>query len=140
MKASLILGENVEQTYGRIISLTSILFEKNIIPIIIGGSQDLLYANYRAYDSFKNTVNLVNIDSNFDLGDSSKPINNLSYLGKIILEEPHNLFNYSNLVGSGGIRWPRGAGRVLSFFSLIPHDHDYPRHQDAHHVARHPED
>tara|TARA_Y200000002_G_scaffold367967_1_gene360539 strand:+ start:2643 stop:3830 length:1188 start_codon:yes stop_codon:yes gene_type:complete len=94
---NLILGENVEQTYGRIISLTSILFEKNIIPIIIGGSQDLLYANYRAYDSFKNTVNLVNIDSNFDLGDSSKPINNLSYLGKIILEEPHNLFNYSNL-------------------------------------------
>ena len=94
---NLILGENVEQTYGRIISLTSILFEKNIIPIIIGGSQDLLYANYRAYDSFMKTVNIVNIDSNFDLGDSAKMINNLSYLGKIILEEPHNLFNYSNL-------------------------------------------
>ena len=94
---NLILGENVEQTYGRIISMLSILFEKNIIPIIIGGSHDLLYANYRAYDSFKSTVNIVNIDSNFDLGDSAKPINNLSYLGKIILDEPHNLFNYSNL-------------------------------------------
>ena len=94
---NLILGENVEQTYGRIISMLSILFEKNIIPIIIGGSHDILYANYRAYDSFKNTVNIVNIDSNFDLGDSAKPINNLSYLGKIILDEPHNLFNYSNL-------------------------------------------
>lgn len=94
---NLILGENVEQTYGRIISMLSILFEKNIIPIIIGGSHDLLYANYRAYDSFKNTVNIVNIDSNFDIGDSAKPINNLSYLGKIILDEPHNLFNYSNL-------------------------------------------
>ena len=95
---NLILGENVEQTYGRIISMLSILFEKNIIPIIIGGSHDLLYANYRAYDSFKSTVNIVNIDSNFDIGDSAKPINNLSYLGKIILDEPHNLFNYSNLV------------------------------------------
>ena len=94
---NLILGENVEQTYGRIISMLSILFEKNIIPIIIGGSHDLLYANYRAYDSFKSTVNIVNIDSNFDIGDSAKPINNLSYLGKIILDEPHNLFNYSNL-------------------------------------------
>ena len=94
---NLILGENIEQTYGRIISMLSILFEKNIIPIIIGGSHDLLYANYRAYDSFKNTVNIVNIDSNFDIGDSAKPINNLSYLGKIILDEPHNLFNYSNL-------------------------------------------
>tara|TARA_B100001094_G_scaffold215761_1_gene209845 strand:- start:71 stop:1258 length:1188 start_codon:yes stop_codon:yes gene_type:complete len=94
---NLILGENVEQTYGRIISMLSILFEKKIIPIIIGGSHDLLYANYRAYDSFKSTVNIVNIDSNFDIGDSAKPINNLSYLGKIILDEPHNLFNYSNL-------------------------------------------
>ena len=94
---NLILGENVEQTYGRIISMLSILFEKNIIPIIIGGSHDLLYANYRAYDSFKSSVNIVNIDSNFDIGDSAKPINNLSYLGKIILDEPHNLFNYSNL-------------------------------------------
>ena len=94
---NLILGESVEQTYGWTISMLSILFEKNIIPIIIGGSHDLLYANYRAYDSFKSTVNIVNIDSNFDIGDSAKPINNLSYLGKIILDEPHNLFNYSNL-------------------------------------------
>ena len=94
---NLILGDNVEQTYGRLISLLSILFEKGIIPLIVGGSHDLLYANYRSYDSFKSTVNIVNIDSNFDLGDSSKPINNLSYLGKIILDEPHNLFNYSNL-------------------------------------------
>ena len=94
---NLILGENVEQTYGRLISLLSILFEKGIIPLIVGGSHDLLYANYRSYDSFKSTVNIVNIDSNFDLGDSSKPINNLSYLGKIILDEPHSLFNYSNL-------------------------------------------
>ena len=94
---NLILGESVEQTYGRIISMLSILFEKKIIPIISGGSHDLLYANYRAYDSFKSTVNIVNIDSNFDIGDSAKPINNLSYLGKIVLDEPHNLFNYSNL-------------------------------------------
>ena len=94
---NLILGDNVEQTYGRLISLLSILFEKGIIPLIVGGSHDLLYANYRSYDSFKSTVNIVNIDSNFDLGDSSKPINNLSYLGKIILDEPHNLFNYSNI-------------------------------------------
>ena len=49
------------------------------------------------YDSFQNTVNIVNVDSNFDIGDSSKMINNLSYLSKIVLEKPHNLFNYSNI-------------------------------------------
>ena len=77
--------------------MLTILFKKNIIPIILGGSQDLLYSIYRAYDSFQNTVNIVNVDSNFDLGESSKPINNLSYLGKVILDKPHNLFNYSNI-------------------------------------------
>jgi len=94
---NLIHGNEIKETYSRLVSLLTILFEKKIIPIIIGGSQDLLYANYRAYDEYKNTVNIVNVDSNFDLGDSSKPINNLSYLGKIILDKPHNLFNYSNL-------------------------------------------
>ena len=94
---NLILGNNSEETYGRLISLLTILFRNDIIPIIIGGSQDLLYSLYRSYDSRQNTVNIANVDSNFDLGDSSKTINNLSYLGKIILEEPHNLFNYSNI-------------------------------------------
>ena len=94
---NLILGNNSEETYGRLISLLTILFKKDIIPILIGGSQDLLYSVYRSYDSIQNTVNIVNVDSNFDLGDSSKPINNLSYFGKIILEKPHNLFNYINI-------------------------------------------
>ena len=94
---NLILGNTVDETYGRLVSLLTLILKKNIMPIIIGGSQDLLYAIYRAYDSIQNTVNIVNVDSNFDIGDSSKPINNLSYLGKIILDQPHNLFNYSNL-------------------------------------------
>ena len=94
---NLILGNSAEETYGRLISMLTILLKKKIIPIIMGGSQDMLYAKYRAYDSIQNTVNIVNVDSNFDLGDSAKAINNLSYLGKIILDEPHNLFNYSNI-------------------------------------------
>ena len=94
---NLILGNSTDETYGRLVSLLTQIFKKNIIPIMIGGSHDLLYPIYRSYDSFQNTVNIVNIDSNFDIGDSTKPINNLSYFGKIILDQPHNLFNYSNI-------------------------------------------
>ena len=90
-------GESIEDTYQNLTSLVSYFVKNNIIPLIIGGSQDLTYANYRAYDDFKKTINIVNVDSNFDLGDSSKPIKNNSYLGKIILEEPHNLFNYTTI-------------------------------------------
>ena len=55
---NLILGGSADETYGRVVSLLTIIFKKNIIPIIIGGSQDLLYAVYRAYDSIQNTVNM----------------------------------------------------------------------------------
>ncbi|WP_053990106.1 formimidoylglutamase [Mangrovimonas sp. TPBH4] len=88
-------GEKVEDTYFALRTTVGMLLEKQIIPIILGGSQDLTYANYRAYDNYAPMVNIVNVDSNFDLGDASLPIKNNSFLGKIILEEPFNLFNYS---------------------------------------------
>ena len=90
-------GETVEDTYFALTQVVSSLIKQNIIPIIIGGSQDLTYANYRAYDKISSMINIVNIDKSFDLGDSSKPITNESYLGKIILEQPYNLFNYTAL-------------------------------------------
>ena len=90
-------GESVEDTYFAIRTAITVLVEKNIIPIILGGSQDLTYANYRAYDSVMPMINIVNIDTNFDLGDANLPIRNTSYVGKIIVEEPYNLFNYSTI-------------------------------------------
>ena len=90
-------GETFEDTYFALKTAVSILIKKNIIPVILGGSQDLTYANYRAYDTFAPMVNIVNVDSKFDLGDSSKPIKNSSFVGKIIIEKPYNLFNYSTI-------------------------------------------
>ncbi|WP_178989753.1 formimidoylglutamase [Winogradskyella schleiferi] len=90
-------GETVEDTYFAIRTAITVLVEKNIIPIILGGSQDLTYANYRAYDSLLPMVNIVSVDTNFDLGDANLPIKNNSYVGKVIVEEPYNLFNYSTI-------------------------------------------
>ncbi|MBT8258617.1 MAG: formimidoylglutamase, partial [Bacteroidia bacterium] len=90
-------GETVEDTYFALRSTITDLLKLKIIPIVIGGSQDLTYAAYRAYDEVIPMVNIVNVDCNFDLGDSSKPINNKSFLGKIIMEKPYNLFNYATV-------------------------------------------
>jgi len=90
-------GESVEDTYFALQTTLTILIQKNIIPIIIGGSQDLTYATYRAYDSIIPMVNIVNVDTKFDLGDSAKPIKNNSFVGKIILDQPYNLFNYATI-------------------------------------------
>ncbi|AUS05785.1 formimidoylglutamase [Pseudotamlana carrageenivorans] len=90
-------GETVEDTYFAVKEAISVLVQKKIIPVILGGSQDLTYANYRAYDDLIPMVNIVNVDAQFNLGDSTKPIKNNSFVGKIILDEPYNLFNYATI-------------------------------------------
>ncbi len=88
-------GATVEDTYFAVQNLVESLIKVDILPILIGGSQDLIYAQYRAYDKLDQMVNLVNIDQKFDLGDSDNPISSQSYVGKIVVNKPYNLFNYS---------------------------------------------
>ena len=90
-------GATVEDSYFAMRTVVEAILKAGLIPVILGGSQDLLYAHYRAYDSHGSLVNIVNVDTNFDLGDAEKPISNKSYVGKIIVDQPYNLFNYSAL-------------------------------------------
>lgn len=89
-------GESLSDTYYLLRKLTGVLLRNQVIPVVIGGSQDLTYAMYRAYDSLEQMVNLVCIDDRLDLmKEGSFPA--ASFLSRIIVEEPNNLFNYSNL-------------------------------------------
>lgn len=90
-------GNSIEDTYFALKILVSSLIKNKIIPIVIGGTQDLTYSMYRAYDELEQMVNLVSIDNKFDLGKESDSISSNSYLSKIILDEPNNLFNYCNI-------------------------------------------
>ena len=90
-------GNTSKDTYFALQELVSELLKKNVIPIVIGGSQDLTYALYRAYDRLEQMVNLVSIDSKFDLGQESDKTTPASYLTKIVLDEPCNLFNFCNI-------------------------------------------
>ena len=90
-------GETTADTYFALKKVVVSLIKKKIIPVIIGGSQDLTYALYRAYDDLEQMVNLVCIDSRFDFGKEKDVVSSNSYLTKIIIEEPNNLFNYCNI-------------------------------------------
>ncbi|MGY0407885.1 MAG: arginase family protein, partial [Polaribacter sp.] len=61
-------GNSVTDTYFAVSEIITSLLKKNIIPIIIGGGQDITYVNYRAYDVLEQTVNITAVDSRFDLG------------------------------------------------------------------------
>ena len=94
---NILAGNSSDDTYFALRKVVSSLIKKKIIPIIIGGSQDLTYALYRAYDDLEQMVNLVSIDNKFDFGKESDALSANSYLTKIIIEEPNNLFNFSNV-------------------------------------------
>jgi formiminoglutamase len=95
-------GATVTDTYIALKTVVNELVKKDIIPVILGGGQDLTYAQYLAYETLEQKVDLVIIDSHFDLDDDEKGDDNIetsstSYLNKIFLHEPNFLFNYSNL-------------------------------------------
>lgn len=90
-------GSEVADTYYAVRTLAAACLKANTLLITIGGSQDLMYPLYRAFDDIHSMINVVNIDCRFDLGNIEAPINSRSYVGKMISEQPYNLFNYCNL-------------------------------------------
>lgn len=90
-------GEKVSDTYFVVKEVIAGLIEENIVPIVIGPTQDLTYPCYRAFDGLRNMINLVNVDSRFDFGDHEELISSHSYMSKIITDKPNNLFNFSNI-------------------------------------------
>lgn len=90
-------GNSTDDTGFAVREVVAALLKKNIIPIVLGGSQAMTHSMYRAYDNLDQMVNLVAVDSRFDFGKEQDPITAGSYLTRIILDEPNNLFNYCNL-------------------------------------------
>ena len=90
-------GNSINDTYFALQKVINFLLKNNIIPIVIGGTQDLTYSLYRAFDDLDQMVNLVCIDSKFDFGKEDNNLSKDSYLSKIIIDQPNNLFNFSNV-------------------------------------------
>ncbi|WP_339706831.1 formimidoylglutamase [uncultured Kriegella sp.] len=90
-------GETVEDTYFVVKEIVAVLLKENIVPIVLGATQDITYAVYRAFDEIKDRINLVAIDSRFDFGMDEELISSNSYMSKIITDKPNNLFNFTNI-------------------------------------------
>ena len=101
---NLIPGKTPADSYHAVEHICSGLLENKIIPFLIGGSQDITFANYLSYKKLQQTVNLVCVDRKVDLySDDSQIgenqlIDNNSYLNNIIQHPAALLFNFS-LIG-----------------------------------------
>ena len=99
---NIVAGQEISDTYFAIKTAVAELVKLNIIPIIIGGGQDLTYAQYMGYERLEQKVDLLVVDNRFDLDEDEEDTGTIttssqSYLSKIFLHQPNYLFNYSNI-------------------------------------------
>lgn len=90
-------GEKVEDTYYAVAKVFSTLLKSNILPIIIGGSQDLTMAMFDGYKDLEQLVNICSVDHSFNLGDPDSPVSDNGYVSQLLMKRPSYLFNFSTI-------------------------------------------
>jgi formiminoglutamase len=91
------VGHDLNETYVRISEVCRMLLEKNVLPIIIGGSHDLDYGQYSAYETMEKLVSFLNVDALLDLEDKSETMPSRHHIHKVLLHDPNFLFSYTHL-------------------------------------------
>lgn len=88
-------GYTIEDTYKALKDVVSELVKSEVFPLVIGGSQDLTFAMYQAYEKLEQTVNIMAVDPFLDLGDPDDLLKATGWINKILLHKPNYLFNFS---------------------------------------------
>ena len=102
-------GIDLDETHVRVSEVCRILLENNVMPLILGGTHDLDYGQYRGYEEMEKLINFLNIDAFLDLEDS-KDVNSANqHIHKILLHEPNYLFGYTHLAHQSYLVDPSSA-------------------------------
>lgn len=92
------LEENLERSCEGLGYVLSELLRMRIIPVLLGGTPELAYAQYLAFDFLKEYAGMVSISSGLDYQPTeNETIAGLDYMGKMLMREKPYLFNYSNI-------------------------------------------
>lgn len=88
-------GISIDETYRRMKEVSEFLISKNVLPVFFGGSHDMDYGQYIAYEGLNKLVSVLNIDAFLDMEENTS--NNRMHIQHILLHDPNFLFNYSHL-------------------------------------------
>lgn len=109
---NLLPGITLEDTYLRIKEIVENLLLNHTLPIIIGGSHDLDYGQFLAYENLEKAINLVTIDSCIDMAESADIPANKQHLHRILMHEPNYLFSLSQLAHQSYLVEPEVAATL----------------------------
>ena len=91
-------GASTSDTYAALEDITAEIQKKGKLLLILGGTQDLTYANYLGYKKLEQTINVACIDQKVDLEISSEaPISSNNFINHLLTFQPSFLFNFSIL-------------------------------------------
>lgn len=93
---NIIVGQDVEDTYFALSEVLAPLLANDNTVILLGGSQDLTFAAYKAYERIGRIINISTIDPRFDI-DPYEEITSRTYLRHIVMQSPNYLFFHANL-------------------------------------------
>ena len=66
------IGHDLNESYVRVSEVCRMLLEHNVLPIILGGSHDIDYGQYCAYETMNKLVSLLNVDAFLDLEEKKR--------------------------------------------------------------------
>lgn len=112
-------GESVNDTYFAVGKVVAELVKNQIIPVLIGGSQDMTMALYKGYEKLEQFVNLCSIDSKLDIGNPDEEIHSEGYISQLLIQRPCYLFNHANI----GLQIPFAKKEELELFEKLYFDY-----------------
>ena len=93
---NIIPGETVRDTYFAVIEVLQQLLEDGRTVVVLGGSDDMVFPIYKAYEILGRVINIASVDARFNI-EGGESINSDNYLQHIIMQQPNYLFDYVNL-------------------------------------------
>jgi len=111
-------GNDLKDTYFAVAQVVAELVKKKVVPVVIGGSQDLTFALYKGYEKLEQTINLCCVDQKLDLGDPESEPHSDGFLSQLLLQRPCYLFNHANI----GLQAPFASKAEFDLFDKLYFD------------------
>ncbi len=111
-------GGSIDDTYFAVAQTVSELVKNDILPIIIGGGQDLTLACYKGFESLEQMINICAVDSKLDVGEPNEAVRSDGYVSHLLMQRPCYLFNYANI----GMQRPLVAKKEVDLFDKLYFD------------------
>jgi arginase family enzyme len=108
----------LNDTYFAVGQVVAELVKKKVVPLLVGGSQDLTLALYKGYEKLEQTINLCCVDHKLDLGDPDSETNSDGFISQLLLQRPCYLFNHANI----GLQAPFASKAEFELFEKLYFD------------------